>query len=42
MRNEDFEELLASVKEAGVIKRGEIVPSRVFKYDAPRVVRIET
>ncbi|MDD3927085.1 MAG: NadS family protein, partial [bacterium] len=28
------------VKEAGMIKRGEIAPSRVFKYDAPDIKAI--
>jgi hypothetical protein len=34
MKNEDFEELLVSVREGGAILRGEAQPSRVFKVAA--------
>ena len=29
-----FDELMASVKQAGAIMRGEMAPSRVFEYTA--------
>ncbi len=34
MRKELFEELLESVKQAKAIQRGELKPSRVFKFNA--------
>lgn len=37
MREELFEELLESIKQGGAILRGEMKPSRVFKYDRPNV-----
>jgi len=33
MRQDDFNDLLDSVKEAGKIKRGEIAPSRSFNFE---------
>lgn len=33
MKKENFDKLVASVKEAGEIKAGRIAPSRVFKID---------
>jgi putative transcriptional regulator len=37
MRDELFEELLESIKQGGAILRGEMKPSRVFKFDQPDV-----
>jgi putative transcriptional regulator len=37
MKNEDFEKLAESVRQAGRIRRGEEKPSRVFRQDAPDV-----
>lgn len=34
MRENDFEQLLDSVKEGGAILRGEVQPSRAFRYAA--------
>ena len=41
MKSEVFDELVASVREAGAIRRGERRPSRVFEFspDDVRVVR---
>jgi putative transcriptional regulator len=33
MRDDLFEELMESVRQAGAIHRGEMKPSRVFRYD---------
>ena len=33
MRKKDFDELVASVREAGAIRRGEKKPSRVFEFE---------
>ncbi len=38
MRKENFEELLASIKEAGKISRGEIKPSRQFTVESKKEV----
>ena len=38
MRQEDFEDLVTSIKQAGRIRRGEMKPSRVFEF-APADVR---
>jgi putative transcriptional regulator len=39
--NDDlFEELVASIREAGAIRRGEKKPSRVFKIDKPDIKAI--
>lgn len=32
MNNQDFDELTASIRQAGRIRRGETKPSRVFKH----------
>jgi putative transcriptional regulator len=40
MKDELFAELIASVKEAGAILRGESKPSRQFEVKAPNVKRI--
>ena len=40
MKDEQFTELIASVKEAGKIMRGEIKPSRVFHFPEPDVKAI--
>ena len=37
MEDELFEELLASVREAGQIMRGELEPGRVFVFEEPDV-----
>jgi len=39
MKEEDFQELLASVREGGAILRGEAQPSRVFEVSAPKTPR---
>lgn len=40
MNKKAFDELIASVKEAGAITRGEKKPARVFAYSAPNVKAI--
>jgi putative transcriptional regulator len=40
MNKNAFKELIASVKEAGAIARGEKKPARVFAYSAPNVKAI--
>lgn len=42
MKKDDFDELLASVREAGKIKRGEKTPSRRFEFKAADVKRIRS
>lgn len=37
MKNEDFNELLSRIEEAGKIKRGEIEASRVYEFPEPDV-----
>ena len=37
MKNEDFEMLVSSIKEAGEIKKGKKEPSRIFEIDAPEI-----
>jgi putative transcriptional regulator len=37
MKNEDFDMLLSSIKEAGDMKSGKKKPSRIFKIDAPEI-----
>lgn len=37
MKNKDFENLIASVKEAGEIKAGTTEPSRVYEIDPPQI-----
>ncbi|MCA9418220.1 MAG: helix-turn-helix domain-containing protein, partial [Candidatus Omnitrophica bacterium] len=40
MKDEQFEELLASVREGGKILRGEMEPSRAFQFPDPNVKAI--
>ena len=40
MDNQLFDELLASIKEAGAISRGELEPSRTFTYEIPDIKAI--
>lgn len=40
MKDEMFNELVASVREGGAILRGERAPSRSFTIDAPNIKRI--
>ena len=40
MKKTDFEKLLASVKQAGQIKRGLLKPGRVFRVETPDVKAI--
>ncbi len=40
MKNEDFDMLLLSIREAGEIKEGKKEPARVFKIDAPEIKMI--
>ncbi len=42
MKQGDFEELIASVKQAGKIKRGEMVPSRRFEFEPADVRKIRS
>jgi len=37
MKKEHFSALVASVREAGKIRRGEVAPSREFPYDAKSI-----
>ncbi len=37
MKNENFEKLVSSIKEAGQIMAGEKEPSRIFEIDAPDI-----
>jgi len=37
MKNEDFDMLLSSIKEAGCTKSGKKKPSRIFEIDAPKI-----
>lgn len=37
MKNEDFDMLLSSIKEAGDIKSGKKKPSRLFEIEAPEI-----
>jgi putative transcriptional regulator len=37
MKNEDFDMLLSSIKEAGEMKVGKKKPSRFFEIDAPEI-----
>lgn len=37
MKEQDFQALLASIKEAGKIKQNKIKPSRTFSYPTPNV-----
>jgi len=38
MKEEMFQELVESVRQAGAIMRGEMEPSRVFVVEAPMAV----
>lgn len=40
MKNELFDELVASIREAGAIHRGEQAPARVFKVEKPDIKAI--
>ena len=40
MKKNDFNELLASVKEAGSIKRGESPASRSFEFSPPNIKKV--
>jgi len=40
MNNENFDELLASIKEAGKINRGEILAARTYEFPEPNVKAI--
>ena len=40
MKDELFDELVASVREGGAILRGEVAPSRRFEIEGPDVKRI--
>jgi putative transcriptional regulator len=42
MKNEDFDALLESVKQAGQIRRSERAPSRSFTFDAADVKAVRT
>jgi len=42
MRQQDFDELVKSVREAGKIKRGEAVPSRSFVFHPDDIRGIRT
>jgi len=37
MKNEDFDKLTASIKEAGKIKAGKTKPSRIYEIDPPQI-----
>ena len=37
MKNEDFDNLVASIKEAGEIKGGKKKPSRLYEIDPPEI-----
>lgn len=43
MKQKDFDRLVASVKEAGAIRRGELTPSRVTDFDPEdvRAIRVQ-
>ena len=40
MKDEVFNELVASVREGGAILRGEITPARAFVVDGPNIKRL--
>jgi putative transcriptional regulator len=42
MKKNDFDELVASVREAGKIKRGKLAPSRRFEFRAADVKKIRS
>ncbi len=37
MKNEDFDKLVSSIKEAGEIKSGKTKPSRMYEVDPPQI-----
>ena len=41
MQDELFNDLIGSIREAGAIRRGELLPSRRFRYEGPILVEIE-
>jgi len=42
MKNNDFNQLIESIKQAGQIKKGDIKPGRVFRYNTPNVKKIRS
>jgi putative transcriptional regulator len=42
MKKELFEDLIASMQEAGKIRKGLLKPSRVFKYDSMDVKKVRS
>jgi len=40
MREKDFDKLIGSIKQAGKIRRGEMKPSRVFKFNPTDIKKI--
>ena len=40
MKNNDFNQLIESIKQAGQIKNGDTKPGRVFRYGTPNVKKI--
>ena len=40
MRKKDFEDLLESIRQAGLIMKGKMKPGRVFRYDPIEVRKI--
>src|SRR4030042_2642304 len=40
MKNENFEKLIASIKEAGEIKAGQRAPSRVYEIKPPEIKNV--
>lgn len=40
MKKNDFDELLASVKEAGQIKKGTVTPSRRFEFSPMNIKKV--
>lgn len=42
MKKKDFDNLLESIKQAGKIRRGEISPRRIFKFDDENIKEIRS
>ena len=42
MKKDAFEALVESIKQAGKIRRGEMKPSRVFRYEPTRIKKIRS
>jgi putative transcriptional regulator len=42
MKKEDFSKLVASIKQAGLIKSGKMKPTRIFRYATPNVKKIRS